>query len=137
MASRLVGVNAMEITAQQRRDLIALCCQMAWADGQVTTEERTQVVGLLERIGWNAVEAEDTQRWLDEGAPDVDIASLPPNLGQFAVYEVMRVMEADGEIDDRETTLVQRLIDRLYEGNPKDTPLARIVLAQRRVRPPK
>lgn len=129
--------TAMEITAEQRRHLIALCCQMAWADGKVTDEERTQVVGLLDRIGWTAVESENTQQWLDEGAPDVDIADLPQSLGQFAVYEVMRVMEADGDIDDREMALVQRLIDRLYEGAPRDTPLARIVLAGRHVRPPK
>jgi len=126
----------MEITAEQRRDLIALCCQMAWADGKVTDEERASVVALLDRIGWNAVEQADTQRWLDEGAPEVDISNLPDGLGQFAVYEVMRVMEADGVIDDRETALVQRLIDRLYDGAPRDTPLARIVLAGRTVHTP-
>ena len=126
----------MEITDEQRSTLIALCCQMAWADGKVTEEERASVVSLLERIGWSAEDELETEAWLERGGPEVDISTLPEGLGQFAIYEVMRVMEADGVVDDRETALVQRLLGRLYEGVGGDQPLARVALTKRKVNAP-
>jgi uncharacterized membrane protein YebE (DUF533 family) len=119
---------AVEITREQRQTLLALCCKVAWADGVVAEEERQVVFGLMQRLGWDSASKAEVEEWLATGPPEPDLAGLPEGLGQMAVYEALRIAEADGEIDDRELEIATSVMERVFRTHPPHTPIARLAL---------
>lgn len=125
----------MKLDAEERRTFVALACLVAWTDGVVTEEEREHVLRIAERVGGGVVDAETLDRWLEEGPPETEISRLPASLGEYFFYEAMQLVQADGDIDDRELRLVETLMQRVFTSAPQGTPLARIALVKRAVQP--
>lgn len=122
----------MKLEVGDRRTFVALACLVAWTDGVVTAEEREHVLRIAQRMGADAVSSEELERWLAHGLPESEVAALPPSLGEYFVYEAMQLIEADGEIDDRELRVVEQIMARVFTKPPAGTPLARIALVRRR-----
>ena len=123
----------MDIDPQQRRSAVALACKLAWADGVVTDEEREFVASLSRKLGL-PVDPAELEAWLNGGGPEAALSDLPESLGRMFVYEAMRLMEADGEIDARELALVEGMVERLFASREEGSTLARIALEKRPVR---
>jgi uncharacterized tellurite resistance protein B-like protein len=121
----------VHLDAAQKRAFIALACKVAWADGVVADEERAIVAGLVERLGGDAVSAAELDAWLATGAPPAELAELPPAIGEMFVYEAMRLVEADGDVSDKELALVEALLGRVAKRHEQKTPLARVALVKR------
>lgn len=112
--------EAVEVTREQRRTLIALACRVAWADGVVEYEERSFIADLVRRLGDDTLEADELESWLDKGPPRAELESLPPELGQFFFYEALRLAESDGDMDPREQSMVEDILGRVFQRIEQD-----------------
>ncbi len=121
----------MSVTPEDRRHFIALACKVAWADGVVTDEEREFVRGLVQRLGGKAIGEPEMEAWLADGVPEQELEALPEGLGQLFVYEAMKLMEVDGDIDRAEMEMIEQLMGRVFKSREAETPLARIALKRR------
>ncbi len=99
----------MNISPEERRTLIGLAIQVAWADGKVTREESMYVRNFVRRFQGEGVTDREVEKWLDKGAPDVDPSVLSEPMRQYFVHEAMRIMEIDGDVDDEELALIDRI----------------------------
>lgn len=124
----------MEITRKQRRALIELACRVAWADGAVADGERAFVQGMVQRFAREAVDDAELQAWLAHPPSDEEFEALPRGLDQLFIYEAMQLMESDGDIDDDELALMQKIINRLFDDKPEGTPLAKIAVQWKELR---
>ncbi len=111
---------------------MALLCRVAWADGIVTESERAVVSSLAQRLGGGTISDDELAAWLDDGAPETDLAALPDGLGQFFYYEAFKLAEADGHLADEELELLESIANRVFAGHAEGTPLARIALTRRK-----
>jgi uncharacterized tellurite resistance protein B-like protein len=109
---------------------VILLCRVAWADGVIRDEERTLIHELALRF-MPDLDPDEVDAWLDEGPPPAELQTLPDNLGQMFYYEAFRVMEADGELHDKELELLDGIMSTVFAGHPEDTPLLRIALRRR------
>ena len=125
------NLESMNLKDEDRRTFVALACLVAWTDGVVTDEERAHVLRLAERVAGAVVARDELEEWLTKGPPEAEISRLPPSLGEYFFYEAMQLVQADGDIDDRELTLVQDLMQRVFADAPQGTPLARIALVKK------
>ena len=114
----------------QRRTLVVLLCRVAWADGIVRDEERTLVHELARRFV-PEIDASEVESWLDDGAPEAELKTLPDNLGEMFYYEAFRLMEADGGLQPTELDMLQRIMSTVFGAHPEGTPLAKIALRAR------
>lgn len=124
----------MQLDPEERRTFVALACLVAWTDGVVTDEEREHVLRIAERVGGGTVADDELERWLSQGPPDAEVTRLPPSLGEYFFYEAMEIVQADGDVDDREKLLVEEIMKRVFEKPPQGTPLAKIALVKKPVR---
>jgi tellurite resistance protein len=118
---------------KQKRAFIALACKVAWADGVIADSERAQVTALLQRLGGTPVTAEELDQWLSSGAPPAELNELSPAIGEMFIYEAWKLVQADGDIDDKEIRFIEGLMSRvskLHEG----TPVAKVALVKKPAR---
>ena len=108
----------MDLTLQQRRDLIALWCHVAWADGVVKDAERVRIADLFARMGEGAVRPEELERWLVDGPPDVS-GQLPESAKRVFQDEAIRIISADKDLDPAELSAVRDMLT-LYFGKLED-----------------
>lgn len=114
---------------KQKRAFIALACKVAWADGEIQDEERSQIVTLLQRFG-ATVTTEELDGWLSKGAPDAELAELPPAMSEMFIYEAWKLVEADGDVSDKEIKLIEGLLGRVNKKN-EGTKLGAIALVKK------
>lgn len=126
---------AVELTRVQQRTVIALACKVAWADGDVTDDEREVIRAFVERLGGKAVTARELDEWLTRGGPEAELSELPEAITEEFLYEAMRIMRADGEESPAEVDLVCQVMARLFDSQPKGTPLGRVQLVKRPSKP--
>lgn len=120
----------MPATELERRTLVILLCRVAWADGVVRDEERA-IVHQLARRFVPELDPGKVELWLEEGAPEAELKTLPDNLGEMFYYEAFRLMEADGELHESELQMLQRIMTTVFQAHPEGTPLAKIALRPR------
>jgi len=84
----------MGLSDDDRRALINLWCQVAWADGEIVEAERKRVYSLLERLGAGSVSAEELETWLKEGAPELS-ATLPEEAREIFLREAVGFTDID------------------------------------------
>lgn len=106
---------------KQKRAFIALACKVAWADGVVQDEERAQIAALLQRFGAPVTEQE-LETWLTSGAPSAELAELPPAMSEMFIYEAWKMVEADGDISDKEIHLIEGLLGRVNKAHADEAP---------------
>lgn len=99
----------MALSTQDRRDLIALWCHVAWADGVVQDSERAQLCDVLERLGEGAVTESELHSWLDHGPPEVT-RSLPADARQMFEQEAIRLISADRDLDPAEFSALRDMV---------------------------
>jgi tellurite resistance protein len=119
---------------RQKRAFIALACKVAWADGVVADEERTQVAAMLQRLGGAPVTSDELDSWLTSGAPAAELSELPEAVAEMFIYEAMRLIESDGDMADSELRLLEQLLGRVRERHDEATTLAKIALAKKPAR---
>ena len=120
---------------KQKRAFIALACKVAWADGVVAESERAQVMALLQRLGGTPVTSQELDEWLSSGAPPAELGDLSAAVGEMFIYEAWKLVQADGDIDDKEVRLIESLMSRVSKQH-EGTPVAKIALVKKPA-PPK
>lgn len=120
---------------KQKRAFMALACKVAWADGVVAESERAQVTALLQRLGGTPVTSEELDQWLSSGAPPAELGELSPAVGEMFIYEAWKLVQADGDIDDKEVRFIESLMARVSKQH-EGTPVAKITLVKKPA-PPK
>src|SRR5690349_12952549 len=104
----------MTLSAAERRDLIALLCRVARADGSVAPEERERLKGVLARLGDGAVEAVELDQWLCVGPPKVTNV-LSPLARQTFMNEAMGLVAADRNIDPMELWSIRQILQSCFD----------------------
>jgi tellurite resistance protein len=105
----------MELTREQRRALLALCCVVARADGEVSTAEYEQLLDLLARLSQGSVGFSELQRWMNEGPPALDVR-LPEDCIRMFLREAIALGRADGRLDEVEIATIKELVQRYFEA---------------------
>ncbi len=99
-----------DLDASQRLQLIKFVCSFAWADLEVSAEERSFVARLVERLQLDPREQREVRGWLDRPPPldSVDPMTIPPMHRKSFLAAIQGVVAADGEItaEERETLAV-------------------------------
>ncbi len=103
----------MGLEASQRRDLIALLCRVAWADGVVVKAERDRLHDVLVRVGQGVVRAEELESWLLEGPPRVE-RTLPLEAKQVFIHEALALISVDNDVDPAEMTAMRDVINYYF-----------------------
>jgi uncharacterized tellurite resistance protein B-like protein len=117
---------------KQKRAFIALACKVAWADGVVQDEERTQIAALLQRFGAPVTEQE-LETWLTSGAPETELNDLPPAMREMFIYEAWKLVESDGDASSDEIKLIEGLLGRVAKKHEDTgTKVAQIALVKNR-----
>jgi len=115
---------------KQKRAFIALACKVAWADGVVQDEERSQIAALLNRFGAPVTEAE-LDSWLTSGAPSAELAELPPAMSEMFIYEAWKLVESDGDVSDKEIKLIEGLLGRVEKKPSGGQKIGQIALVKK------
>ena len=110
MASR-DGIDAL--TSGQRRSLLNLCCRIARADGIVADAEIDRLSKLFYYIGDHVVDAEEVDRWLEEGPPEVD-ELLPKEAEATFLEQAREIVVADARISHSESQLVAEFLQTYF-----------------------
>jgi uncharacterized tellurite resistance protein B-like protein len=103
----------MALSESERRQLIALLCRVARADGSVVREERERLASVLTRVGQGAVTPEELEGWLAHGPPRVE-GTLSPLARQTFMNEAMGVVAADRHIDTLELHAIREIVKSCF-----------------------
>lgn len=103
----------MELDPSQRRALLALCCEVARADGAVNSLELEALLERLARLAQGAVGYSELAKWLEQGAPMINV-QLPDEAVRMFLREAIAVARADGQVDDVEITTIKELFARHF-----------------------
>ena len=103
----------MGLSASERRQLIALLCRVARAEGQVVPAERARLQAVLVRLGDDTVSSDELDRWLEHGAPRVE-GTLSPLARQTFMNEAMGVVAADRHIDPAELHAIREILKACF-----------------------
>ena len=103
----------MGMTREDLRDLVALWCKVAWADGVVHESERHQLRAILAKVGEGAVSVAELELWLDQGPPEVQ-RRLPVEARKLFLDEAVRVVSADQDVAPEEVETIRASIDRYF-----------------------
>ncbi len=79
-------------------------CSFAWADLEVTSEERAFIVQLVDRLELGEEERKEVAQWLEvpPRADDLDPADIPREHRQLFLDAARAMIISDGEVDDVE-----------------------------------
>lgn len=103
-----------QLTKDQRRALLAMCCVVARADGQVSTPEYEALLELLSRYAAGAVGFSELERWLHEGPPKIE-ARFPEQAIRMFLREALALARVDGKLEDIELSTIKDLVSRHFE----------------------
>lgn len=93
-----------ELDRRDRLRLVEFVCSFAWADLEITPEERVFISQLIRRLELDAEEDLQVQQWL-ERPPQIDgldPTSIPSAHRLIFVEAIQGLISADGEISDEE-----------------------------------
>ena len=110
----------MELDAEQRKAIVAMCCSVARADGEVTPGEFEALLDILSRFASGVVGFGELQQWLADGPPDIS-ARLPGESIRPFVHEAVAVANADGTVDDSEVKTIKAMVARYFEEGDEAT----------------
>jgi uncharacterized tellurite resistance protein B-like protein len=103
-----------ELTKDQRRALLAMCCVVARADGQVSTPEYEALLELLSRYAGGAVGFSELERWLHDGPPAIE-ARFPEAAIRMFLREALTLARVDGKLEDVELSTIKDLVSRHFD----------------------
>lgn len=92
------------LSSPERLQLMKFVCAFAWADLDVSGEERLFVADCIRRLGFTDDEKRQVWAWLDvPPAPEeVDPADIPAAHRQAFIEAIGRLIAADDQITSRE-----------------------------------
>ncbi|MGB8329122.1 MAG: TerB family tellurite resistance protein [Polyangiales bacterium] len=79
-------------------------CSFAWADLEITKQEREFILGMVIRLGLDGDEQEQVAQWLEvpPRADDLDPADIPREHRQLFLDAAKAMIVSDGEVNDEE-----------------------------------
>ena len=92
------------LTPEDRLALLRFVCSFAWADLEVTPEERTFVGQLVDHLRIPGAERAQVRAWLAHppDPADIDPLDVPPEHRRQFLEEARAVVEADGFVSPDE-----------------------------------
>ncbi|MFO0686499.1 MAG: TerB family tellurite resistance protein [Sandaracinus sp.] len=93
-----------KLPKEERLQLMKFVCSFAWADLEIADQERRWVHKLVQRLGLDADEAKQVERWLElpPRAEEVDPAQVPHAHRSIFLNAAREIIAADGTISDEE-----------------------------------
>jgi uncharacterized tellurite resistance protein B-like protein len=110
----------MELTKEQRRGLLAMCCMVARSDGQISTPEYEALVDILARLAGGAVGFSELERWLHEGPPEI-VVRFPESAIRMFLRESLTLARVDGKLEEIELSTIRDLVARHFEAPNHET----------------
>jgi tellurite resistance protein len=107
-------IEGVELNRSQRRALLAMCCEVARADGNVHALEYEQLLELLGRLSEGAVGFSELERWISTGPPAIELR-LPEDVVKTFLREAVSIARADGKVDDAELATMKELVQRYFD----------------------
>lgn len=105
----------MELSREQRRALIAMCCVVARSDGEVSPSEYEALLDLMNRLAKGAVGFSELEAWMRSDPPIVT-ARLPEDSIRMFLREALALARADGKLAEVEITTIKDLVARYFEA---------------------
>ena len=101
----------MEHSSLDNRALLHLLFSVAWTDGELAVSEREYLKGLYERLEITG----GVSQWFDEPpeTPDWNALRADSDTAEAVLRHAMVVAAADDRVAYEETTLMERLRERL------------------------
>jgi uncharacterized tellurite resistance protein B-like protein len=92
------------LSREERLQLMRFVCSFAWADLQITSEEREFIVNLVDRLELGEDERSAVAQWLEvpPTADELDPADIPKEHRQLFLDAARAMILSDGEVDDVE-----------------------------------
>jgi uncharacterized tellurite resistance protein B-like protein len=92
------------LTKRERLLLLEFVCAFAWADLEVSSEERDYITRLMRGMELEADEVKRVEQWLKlpPRAEEIDPNRVPRAHKELFVEYARRMIEADGHIDPAE-----------------------------------
>ena len=89
---------------EDRLQLMRFVCSFAWADLEVTSEERDFIVQLVDRLELDDEERKEVAQWLEVPPPadDLDPADIPREHRELFLDAARAMIISDGYVDDVE-----------------------------------
>ena len=89
---------------EDRLQLMRFVCSFAWADLEVTSEERDFIVQLVDRLELDDEERKEVAQWLEVPPPadDLDPADIPREHRELFLDAARAMIISDGDVDDVE-----------------------------------
>ena len=104
----------MELTKEQRRAILAMCCTVARSDGQVSSSEYESLLDMLSRMAQGAVGFSELQQWMDHGPPQIQVR-LPEQSIRMFLREALGLARVDGKLEDVELATIKELVALYFE----------------------
>jgi hypothetical protein len=102
------------LNREDRLRLLRFVCSFAWADLEVTSEERDFVARLVMALDLHPSEAAQAMQWLElpPSADDVDPQDVPLQHREMFLEAARQLIVRDGQVDPAEAENLA-LLDRL------------------------
>ena len=104
----------MELSRQQRRAMLAMCIEVARADGCVNVSEYEGLLELLGRLAQGAVGFSEIEHWVASGPPRIDVR-LPEEAVKVFLREAVSIARADGKVEAVEIATIKDLVERYFD----------------------
>ncbi len=106
----------MSLSRKERRQVIAQCCAVARADGEVSPGEYEHLIELLATIGADSVSFFELQEWLETGPPECTVLMREDHVRLF-LREAIAIAHADGKVDETELATIKRIVAACYDSS--------------------
>lgn len=102
--------SLLELSSQERMQLLRFVCSFAWIDLKITPEEQELVAQMITRLELDTDEMNQVTGWLKSPPPpdSVDPQDIPHEHRVRFLRAMESVVAVDGEVteDERETVIV-------------------------------
>lgn len=105
----------MELSREQRRALIAMCCVVARSDGAVSPSEYEVLLDLMNRLARGVVGFSELEQWMSS-EPPIITARLPEESIRMFLREAIALARADGKLEEVEITTIKDLVARYFDA---------------------
>lgn len=105
----------MELSREQRRALIAMCCVVARSDGEVSPSEYEVLLDLMNRLARGVVGFSELEQWM-RSEPPIITARLPEESIRMFLREALALARADGKLEEVEITTIKDLVARYFDA---------------------
>jgi len=92
------------LNREDRLQLMRFVCSFAWADLEISKEEREFILTMVIRLGLDAEEQEQVAQWLEvpPRADELDPADIPREHRQLFLDAAKAMIMSDGNVNDEE-----------------------------------